>query len=152
MEARYTVSARQDWSTERVEAVVRDAIGERSVRLEADGEGRWFEGGQEVPALRGCVDVDLGVTSSTNTLPIRRLDLAVGEARAVDAAWVRFPDVSLQVLPQRYTRLASKRYRYESLNSGFTAELQVDDLGLVVRYEDLFERATSLDPGSAAPV
>jgi hypothetical protein len=147
-QASYTISLRDDWSTERVEAFVRDGNGERSIQLEADGERRWFEGDKEVPGLRGCVDVDLGVTPSTNTLPIRRLNLAVGETRAIDAAWVRFPNLSVEHFPQRYTRLATDRYRYESLDSGFTAELDVDELGLVVRYEGLFERATPFDPGS----
>jgi hypothetical protein len=35
-----------------------------------------------------------------------------------------------QPLSQRYTRLTNNSYRYES-NTGFTAEIVVDDLGLV---------------------
>ena len=90
--------------------------------------------------LRGCVDVDIGFTPSTNTLPIRRLCLEIGQSADVDAAWVRFPELTVERLRQRYTRLADDRYRYESVDSGFTAELQVDTDGLVVMYEGLWER------------
>jgi uncharacterized protein len=89
--------------------------------------------------LDGCMDVDIGVTPATNTLPIRRLNLQVGESAEVTAAWVRFPELTVEPLAQRYTRLDERRYRYESA-SGFSAELEVDELGLVVRYGDIWER------------
>ncbi len=89
--------------------------------------------------LAGCIDVDLGITPSTNTLPIRRLNLQVGESADVTAAWVRFPELTVEPLAQRYTRLDERRYRYES-TTGFSAELEVDELGLVVRYGDIWER------------
>jgi hypothetical protein len=47
----------------------------------------------------------------------------------------------VQPLLQTYTRLAPNRYRYQSA-TGFAAELDVDDLGLVIRYGDLWERLT----------
>ena len=93
--------------------------------------------------------MDLGIGASTNTLPIRRLDLEVGEAAEIVAAWVRFPELSLEPLPQRYTRLAEDRFRYESLDSGFTAEILVDDLGLVVHYTGWCERVADFDPAGA---
>ena len=43
--------------------------------------------------------------------------------------------------PQRYTCLAPlKRYRYESIDSDFTREIEVDSRGLVVTYPGLFRR------------
>ena len=93
--------------------------------------------------------MDLGIGASTNTLPMRRLSLPVGGATEVHAAWVRFPDLELERLPQRYTRLADRRYRYESLDSGFTAELDVDDLGLVVLYPGWCERVAAFAPPTA---
>ena len=38
--------------------------------------------GVPAPALKGCKDIDLGCSPSTNTLPIRRLRLAVGASAA----------------------------------------------------------------------
>ena len=60
--------------------------------MTVDDERRWWSAGAELVAFRGCDDVDLGITPVTNTLPIRRLHLAIGETRAVTAAWLQFPD------------------------------------------------------------
>ena len=108
--------------------------------LSADGKGDWHVNEQERPNLHGALDVDLGCSPSTNTLPIRRLNLGVGERAQVTATWVRFPDLAVLPLRQRYTRLAFDSYRYESLESGFTADLTVDDQGLVVDYPGGWQR------------
>jgi hypothetical protein len=50
----------------------------------------------------------------------------------VDAAWVRFPSLEVQRLEQRYECLAERRYRYRSAR--FTADLAVDDDGMVLQY------------------
>ncbi len=91
--------------------------------------------------LANCIDVDLGVTPATNTLPIRRLNLSIGESREVTAAWVRFPSLDVQPLVQTYTRLSEFEYRYESPN--FVTRVLVDDLGLVVEYERGWTRVSS---------
>jgi hypothetical protein len=80
------------------------------------------------------------VSPVTNTLPIRRLKLAVGEDALVTAAWVKFPELTVSPLRQRYARLAENLYRYDSLESGFTAELMVDADGLVVEYGSIWRR------------
>jgi hypothetical protein len=71
----------------------------------------------------------------TNTLPIRRPQDAAGGSVELTAVWVRFPELTIETLPQRYTRLADRHYRYESAGGAFVAELTVDDLGLVIDYE-----------------
>ena len=73
---------------------------------------------------------------ATNTLPIRRLRLAVGGKREIAVAWLRWPELRLERALQRYERLAEDRYRYSS--NGFSAELVVDEHGLVVDYEGLW--------------
>jgi uncharacterized protein len=88
------------------------------------------------------VDVDLNVTPATNTLSLRRLNLEVGASAEVVAAWVRFPELTVEPLWQRYTRIAEDRYGYES-DGGFTSELRVDELGLVVSYKGLFVRVSA---------
>jgi hypothetical protein len=93
--------------------------------------------------VHGCNDVDLSVTPATNTLPIRRLDLPIGKSESVIAAWVKFPELAVQPLSQRYTRLAKNTYRYES-ETGFSAEIGVDDLGLVTAYPGDWERIAAL--------
>lgn len=140
--ARYVVACSLAWETRSVSVEVESGAEARTLELAADGTGEWWMNGQRVEKLAGCQDVDLGITPSTNTLPIRRLALAVGEGREVTAAWVRFPDLSVTAFPQRYTRLANGRYRYESRGGSFTADLDTDELGLVVRYSTLWERVT----------
>jgi hypothetical protein len=108
-----------------------------------DASGVWRSSGEELPTLGQCSDIDLAVTPATNTLPIRRLNLGVGRNQEVTAAWLKFPDLTLEILPQRYTRLDPQRYRYQS-GAGFSAELLVDDLGLVTVYPGGWERAASL--------
>ena len=107
----------------------------------ADGTGRWTADGDPVPDLSGCLDLDLGFTPATNTLPIRRLDLAIGESAPVRSAWLRFPELRLEPLEQTYTREAEQRFRYWALVDGepFSARLDIDVFGRVVRYEGLWE-------------
>jgi hypothetical protein len=106
--------------------------------------GPWSLDGEQQPALADCIDVDLGFSPVTNTLPVRRLGLAVGEAREITAAWVRFPELDVVPMRQRYTRLAERLYRYQNVESEFTADLTLDDDGLVVTYPGIWERVTSI--------
>jgi hypothetical protein len=138
-QASYEVSCDGTWNTQAVEVQLRGASAERSLRLEA-ADGHWYHGGREQESLGGCLDVDLGWSPSTNTLPIRRLGLEVGSSRAVTAAWIRFPELTLEPLSQEYCRLAERRYRYASAGGGFVAEIEVDDQGLVVDYAGVWRR------------
>ncbi len=156
-EVRYEVVCDEQWQTKQA-MVTLDMGGERRTHmLVVDEERYWWLDGQELPELQGCIDVDLGVTPSTNTLPIRRLGLSVGASSLVTAAWVRFPSLEVKPLAQRYTRLDAEHYRYESgigLESGnapsFVAELLVDDSGLVIDYAAIWQRVATEDSGNDA--
>jgi hypothetical protein len=128
---RYTIRADEDWRTREVEVELENG-GQRRLSLSADGAGHWTRDAQPLSELDGCRDVDLEWSPSTNTLPIRRLRLAPGESRSVSAAWVRFPSLRVQRLDQTYERIDDDRYRYRS--GGFTADLVVDDDGVVLQY------------------
>jgi hypothetical protein len=148
----YAVVLTTDWSTRAVEIVMRSGAASepRQLKLTIAPDQHWQIERQPAPdpatpadrppALHGLIDVDLGFSPATNTLPIRRLDPAIGEAVAVTAAWVRFPELTIEPLPQRYIRLAERRYRYESAGGAFVAEIDVDDLGLVTAYEGGWQR------------
>lgn len=135
----YVIDCAADWHTRNVELSLTDAEGERTLSLRASGTGDWLVGDHRLDAVAGCIDIDLGITPATNTLPIRRLNLAVGESAAVVATWVRFPSLTIQTLSQRYTRIAEHRYHYAS-DPGFECDLVVDDDGLIATYPEGWER------------
>lgn len=151
-EVTYQVYCEQGWATRGVLVGSRIGTEARNTQLWLGDDGGWsLEPGEvELPELAGALDVDLGFTPATNTLPIRRLALQVGESREIRTAWVRFPELTVEPLPQRYTRLAERRYLYESLTSEFKAELEVDELGLVVDYQGIWQRVAE-SSGPAPP-
>ncbi|WP_250526665.1 putative glycolipid-binding domain-containing protein [Caballeronia sp. GAWG2-1] len=107
--------------------------GDEHAWIDADGSAR--------DELRGCIDVDLSATPFTNTLPIRRLKLQRGERRVIRVAYVNVPALTVSAVEQAYTCLEDgRRYRYEGLDTGFTAEIDVDENGLVTAYPGLFKR------------
>jgi uncharacterized protein len=136
----YDVRCDVAWRTRSVLIRAYEGIDPRTLTLAADEGGRWTVGGETQPDLEGCLDVDLGFSPSTNTLPIRRLNLAEGRTATIEAAWVEFPSLKVHRVPQRYTRLRDRAYRYENLPTGFVAEVEVDARGLVVSYPPGWER------------
>ena len=136
----YAVACNEDWITQSASVHVRRGERSHSIDLRRDADGRWWRGDAAVPELEGLIDVDISITPATNTLPIRRLAPAVGEAHATDAAWIRVPELALERLPQRYTRVSQHRFHYESGHGAFRAELDVDDAGIVVQYSDIWQR------------
>ena len=138
--ATYRIECDTYW---RVKAIRTAVIGvDAEVDLYSDGRGRWRDGsGRALPDLDGAIDVDLSITPFTNTLPIRRLELAEGHRAEIRAVYVRFPDLIVTVDRQRYTCLKKGRqYRYESVDSDFVRDIDVDADGLVVTYPGLFRR------------
>lgn len=139
----YEVSCSSDGSTKSVSAQVNTLTSTASLNFCKETSGVWLVNGQERPDLRECRDVDIGVTPATNTLPIRRLELQVGESHTIVAAWLRFPEFDVIPLKQRYTRVDDGTYRYESVVSGYKAELIVDEDGVVQTYADEWMAITS---------
>ena len=131
---------------------VRDLRGfsQRTMTLARDAKGSWTVDGAAARSLKGCLDVDLGCTPSTNTLPIRRLRLAVGASKAIQAAWVQFPSLQVVKAKQTYTRLDEFTYRYAS--GTFEAELTVDDDGLVTTYAEWRRTGYATGPGDTEPL
>jgi hypothetical protein len=130
----YRVDADAGWRTRTVQADIEVAHRPSRLELGGDGQGTWTSNGQPAPELSGCVDVDLGWTPATNTLPIKRLGLGIGEERTLDVAWLRFPDLVLERARQTYRRLDEREWLYSS--GEFSAVLEVDADGYVRRYGD----------------
>lgn len=143
--ARYVIRCDQHWRTR--ELILDPLDGSDPLHLSSDGEGDWRDASESaLPELRGCIDVDLSVTPFTNTLPIRRLDLREGESSDIAVVYVNVPVMELGTSRQTYTCLergpGSGLYRYEDrgIFQGFTADLPVDENGLVLDYPGIFRR------------
>jgi hypothetical protein len=121
-------------------------VGNRVIEIELtiSSDHRWLLNEKEYPEVEGCVDLDLNFSPSTNLLPIRRLNLAVGQKMEVRAAWLRFPDFKLEPLSQLYKRINETSYRYESAGGSFTADLSVNADGFVTKYPNLWEREEAI--------
>jgi len=139
-EVHYAVGCSREWETRTAQVGVIRGESSQILELRRDERGGWWKDGKRVDGMDSLLDVDLGFTPATNTLPIRRLALEIGASDDVEALWVRYPELELERLPQRYTRLGERRYRYESAGGAFVAELEVDVNGLVVRYGELWQR------------
>lgn len=136
---RFDVELDAAWCVRRAE-VERIGDAERVV-LTADGKGNWSDGaGRRLTELDGAIDIDLAFSPLTNTLPIRRLALEAGRSQDIVTAYIA-RDLSVLADPQRYTCIELGRlYRYDSRDSDFTAEIEVDSAQLVVLYPGLFRR------------
>ena len=137
--ALYSLKLDQSWCVIEMQASLLGTA--ESVYLRRTEDGHWLDGNnRSLLHMNGIFDVDLSITPFTNTLPIRRLKLGVGESAAIVTAYVAFPQLTVSADPQRYTRVAADRYRYESLDSDFVREITVDRNGLVTTYPGLFQR------------
>ncbi|WP_186419642.1 putative glycolipid-binding domain-containing protein [Bosea sp. CS1GBMeth4] len=103
--------------------------------------GIWLDGERgHVHAFDACLDIDLSATPFTNTLPIRRCAWEPGQRRSFTMLFVPFDSFEPVVTEQVYTCLAPRLFRFETADGSFTAELPVDEDGLVLDYPTLFQR------------
>ena len=125
----------------RVRSLDVHVAGKGRVSLRSDGAGTWSDAdGTALPVLQGCTDIDLSGSPFTNTLPIRRLGDALAQRQEIRVAYVDLPRLDVQPVAQAYTRLAPDKILFESLSRPFSAALEVDGDGLVLRYEGMFMR------------
>jgi uncharacterized protein len=156
----YELLADQDWATARLSVSIEGAGWLRSLKLER-AAGRWhvsageqgdldaalmhegqaradLPGAEDSNRLAGALDVDLGYSPLTNTLPIRRLGLrsaAAGTTHTLAIAWVLVPSLVVVPAKQTYTVVAPGTIRYSS--GDFSADLEVDGDGYVTHYPGL---------------
>jgi uncharacterized protein len=142
---RYLITLDLAWRTRSARVVGRSATGTRELAFEADGTGGWRIDGAPAPQLDGCLDVDLESSACTNTFPVHRLRLGVGQEAEAPAAYVRALDLTVERLEQRYVRVEDQgtggRYDYSSPAFGFEAQLVFDRSGLVLEYPGIAVRA-----------
>ena len=143
---RYAISLDERWITRGARIWGWAVSGEYETTLDADGLGHWEVDGKPRPEINGCFDVDLESSACTNMIPMRRLELRVGQTAKAPAAYVRACDVRVERLEQTYTRLrddgSTQRYRYRSPGFAFESVLVYDASGVTLDYPGIATRAT----------
>jgi hypothetical protein len=129
------------WRVQAVTVKRWNVQGHGRLHLERDGSG-WRVDGVARPDLEGAEEPDLSVTPFCNTFPIRRTPAAAGSSLTLDTAFIDGLALTVARSRQRYDRQGPGRLRYVDLglSRGFEADLVVDEAGLVLQYEHLFER------------
>jgi hypothetical protein len=136
----YHITANADWETTGVLIMVHDHI-QKELQFTREN-GKWYDKQGTIHEIFDlCIDIDISITPFTNTLAVNRLSLVEGESKEITVLYFDLPAMDVKPVKQRYTKLADRLYRYESLWSGFTAELEVDDDGLVRDYPGIWVRA-----------
>jgi uncharacterized protein len=116
-------------------------LDEPDLWLVTDGSGRWGEmNGAHRTELDGCYDVDLAITPFTNTLPIRRLPLHIGDSADITVVYIDVETLEVRPDHQRYTRLDQSRWEFTQLDTGWSHQFDVDEHGLVLDYPTMFHR------------
>ncbi len=135
----YSVTCDPQW---RVTRAYLKIAGGNEFELRGDGAGHWRDGsGRILDAIEGCIDIDIAATPFTNTLPIRRLQLAQGERKPISVAYISTPDLEVTCVEQAYSCIELNReYHYEGIFRNFAANMKVDEDGLVIDYPTLFRR------------
>ncbi len=156
----YALDAGDGFLTRRFEATARGDGWERRLLLSRDGGG-WAcsveatgapglgTPGCDPGELEEAAEVDLGLSPLTNTTPVLREGLHRGPGSLeLVAAWVSVPELTVRPSRQRYVHASPGRVRYTDLGlfSGFTAEIALDDDGLVALYPGLATLARPLEP------
>jgi len=112
--------------------------------LGTDGGGRWGEiNGAHRPELDGCLDIDLDCTPFTNTIPIRRMLLHVGDTAEISVASIDVDTLAVVADRHRYTRLDTHRWRLEQQRLDLEVEFDVDHHGVPVDMPERFRRLRS---------
>ncbi|HWM00799.1 MAG TPA: putative glycolipid-binding domain-containing protein [Actinophytocola sp.] len=139
---RYDLEIGADWHAR--SGSVRNADGGR-LTLESDGPGRWLVDDVHDPALDGCLDIDLEGSALTNTMPVHRLALGVGEEAAAPAVYVRTNSLAVERLDQTYRRVPAANgfaFEYAAPRFGYRASLPFAADGLVQEYPGIAARVT----------
>jgi hypothetical protein len=110
--------------------------------FESDGKGNWQSNHRSMDDFKGCIDIDMPITPSTNSLPIHRLNLPVGGEEVIQVLYVDILSNKLTPVKQKYTRLSDHEYKYENVPNDFETTIRVDESGFVVDYPGLFVRKT----------
>ena len=138
---RYELTCDSGWRS--LHGHVLGTIGRRSIvsRLVREPNGAWSMNGQLVAGTEGLVDLDYAFTPATNLPQLKRVNLAIGGAADVPAAWLDLDTGLLTRLEQRYERRSETEYWYESPTTGYSGMLVIGADGFATTYPGLWQAA-----------
>jgi uncharacterized protein len=152
----YRLEAPDRYVTKELELTATAQGWRRHVLLRHDGSGGWnaevedegdVPGGPwdgSLPDLSEARDIDIENSPLTNTMPIRRHGFRRGGSGDFVMAFITMPTLRVEASPQRYEHVRSSEagsvVRYLSRDGDFTAELELDEDGLVEFYPRLARR------------
>jgi uncharacterized protein len=142
---RYRLACDPEWRF-RSASLSLEAATPHTCRIARAADGTWSVNESPRPDLAGASAIDIMATPLTNTLPIRTLPFHPNMPIRITVAYIAVPSLAVTAETQEYTLLSSGRFRYHGLATRFTAELEVDSNGLVLRYGDIWRRAGGLCP------
>jgi hypothetical protein len=152
----YRLEAPKNYVTSQLELTATAEGWSRHLLLTHDGSGAWSaevsdEGdvpggswGGELPDLSDARDIDIENSPLTNTMPILREGFQGGGEGNFVMAFVQLPALRVVASPQRYEHVRATDdgsvVRYISRDGDFTAELELDEAGLLEFYPRLARR------------
>ena len=136
---KYDIILDKDWVTKSciIEAWINNKV--KKIDLSKQGD-TWFLNGKIHHKFDNCIDVDIPLTPLTNSLPINRLRLSLGQETKVDIIYIDLLEDTIKHVKQKYKRLSTEIFKYENIPNDFEAEIKVDTAGFVVNYPQLFKR------------
>lgn len=137
-EIKYSLELSPDWDIQHV--VVRDMKNEgNELDLQREND-QWFDvDGMHLEKFDNVAFVDISLTPFTNTLPIKRLQFEGDQPQRIDVLYIDLPKFELRRVSQFYSKIGKNTYRFQQ--DDFSADLVVDEDGLVVVYPELFTSA-----------
>jgi hypothetical protein len=140
----YAIIVDSDWTARKALVTSRTRFGLSMTEIHREVDASWWVNGTRRPDLDGCLDIDLESSAVTNTFPVHRMALAVGESSEAPAVYVRAMDASVERLEQHYRRLPGaqdrQRFRYDAAAFDFSEELTFDASGLILDYPGIAHR------------
>ena len=127
---RYEVEVDAGWRTTSARIRIPDL--DLDLDITVDGEAKWSVNDRHLADLDDCVDIDLGWTPATNTLPIRRSRSGIEIPFTTRAAWLQWPELWFSPANQTYVKRTDHRWTY--VHRDFSADLTVDDQCVVITY------------------
>lgn len=136
----YRIQTDANWRTLSVSVLNRIEGDFKQLIYTSDGAGNWFDAeGLELSHFKGCIEIDIMLSPFTNSLPIKRLRMKLGESQRISVLYFDLLKFEVRRVEQIYTRLTDDRYKYENTENDFKALIKFDGSGLVSSYPGLFE-------------